>query len=239
MTERVEKTAAYIREKLAESTYYVKNPEAGAYRLEHTYRVARIGAEIARQEGIDEEAMVIGCLLHDLAYSREFVSREDWLNHGREGAAMARPYLEKLGLAPQFVEEICYGIAIHVDDKADWEGERTPLALSIGDADNIDRFDVYRLFETLDNVGFRKMTLAEKKQYVSDTRKRLDQYVDFPFATAAATALWRERVEYYREFYRRLDDQLAASVWGKTEDGCAAVPGQQAADWALGLARQY
>lgn len=238
MSERVDKTAAYIRQKLSESTYYVKNPEAGAYRLEHTYRVARIGGEIARREGMDEEAMTIGCLLHDLAYSREFVSREDWNNHGREGAVMARPYLEELGLAPEVIEEICYGIAIHVDDKADYEGERTVLALSIGDADNIDRFDVYRLYEALDGVGFRKMTLAEKKNYVDTTRQRLDQYVTYRFATEAATQLWRERIEYYREFYRRLDAQLSASVWGEDAQQ-AQAPEKDTADWVLGLARQY
>jgi len=54
-----------------------------------------------------------------------------------------------IGINPSEVDEICYGIAIHVDGKSDFKGEKTPLALSIGDADNIDRFDVYRIYDGL------------------------------------------------------------------------------------------
>src|SRR5690625_5120751 len=102
-------------------------------------RVAYIGRQIAKGEGFDQEVLVIGCLLHDLSYVQYFVEEDDWLNHGRNAAKLARPFLETLSLSSAQVDEICYGIAIHVDDEADFKGERSPLALSIGDADNIDR----------------------------------------------------------------------------------------------------
>jgi HD superfamily phosphodiesterase len=44
------------------------------YRYEHSMRVASIGAYIAREEGLDEEAMICACLLHDAAYFRGFPS---------------------------------------------------------------------------------------------------------------------------------------------------------------------
>ena len=50
MTEKIKKTEAFLREKLKESPYFQEHPEAGAYRLEHTFRVARIGMSIARAE---------------------------------------------------------------------------------------------------------------------------------------------------------------------------------------------
>ena len=52
---------------------------------------------------------------------------------------------------------MCYGIAIHIDDEADFEYERTPLAMSVGDADNIDRYDAYlRLYESLHVADYIK-----------------------------------------------------------------------------------
>lgn len=214
MTERIARTEAFLREKLKESPYFAEHPEAGEYRLEHSFRVARIGAAIARAEGMDEERMTIACLLHDVSYSRWRAdsSQEDWKNHGRESARIARPFLESLGLAPEVIEEMCYGIAIHVDDKADFSGERTAFAATVQDADNIDRFDVYRLYETLESMSFSRLSLAEKRSHVERTRQRLTEYLDLPFATAAATALWRERIDFYLDFYRRLGEQLSASV---------------------------
>nr|WP_255810122.1 hypothetical protein [Treponema denticola] len=101
--------------------------------------------------------MIIACLLHDVSYCEEFCGKEDWLNHGRNAAKISYPFLKELGLPEDRINDICYGIAIHVDDKADFEGERTPFALTVGDADNIDRFDVYRIYETLHNNNFKDM----------------------------------------------------------------------------------
>lgn len=221
---RIERTEAFLREKLGqENPYYAEHPEARTYRLEHTFRVARIGGAIARAEGMDEEAMTIACLLHDVSYCRPLLDKESWLDHGRESARIARPFLEELGLEPEVIRDICYGIAIHVDDKADFPGERTAFALTVGDADNIDRFDVYRLYETLEKIRFSKLALPEKRAHVENTTERLRKYLDMPFATPAATALWRERIGCYLDFYRRLGEQLSASV-GLGETGEEGTP---------------
>ena len=212
MTERIAKTEAFLREKLKESPFFAEHPEAGAYRLEHSFRVARIGAAIARAEGMDEELMTIACLLHDVSYCRAMLDQDTWKDHGRASARIARPFLEGLGLEPAAVEEMCYGIAIHVDDNADFPGERTAFAGTIQDADNIDRFDAYRLYETLENMSFSKLPLAAKRAHVERTRQQLEKYRDLPFATAAAAALWRDRIGFYLDFYRRLGEQLAGSA---------------------------
>ena len=141
------------------------------------------------------------------------MKKEDWLNHGRRAAAIARPFLESLELEPEKIQEICYGIAIHVDDKADFEGERTPLAISIGDADNLDRFDVYRIYETLEAKAFSKMSLCDKKETVKNSLTKLEKYRLMELGTKFATELWRERLDFYIVFYQKLFSQLNLSEY--------------------------
>ncbi|QRN82412.1 HD domain-containing protein [Chloroflexota bacterium] len=216
MTDNIKKTKAFLFKKFDESAYYahyMERKEQKDYRLEHTMRVANLGEQIARAEGLDVEALVIACLLHDVSYCEELSGEEDWLNHGRRAAAIARPFLESLDLEPERIQEICYGIAIHVDDKSDFEGERTPLAISVGDADNLDRFDAYRIYEILQMKAFSKMPIAEKKKTVTTTLERLNNYINMTLGTDFATKLWVERISFFRTFYLKLLDQLKNSEY--------------------------
>ena len=92
--------------------------------------------------------------------------RADWVNHGRRSAQIARIFLEKLDLTAEQINDICFGIAIHVDDQADFEWTRSAFCETVGDADNIDRFDAYRIYETLQNQNFSAMKLPEKGEIV-------------------------------------------------------------------------
>ncbi len=211
-TEMIAKAEHFLKEAFAESTYLKENPAQCSYRLEHSYRVANIAKTIALKEGFDITNAVIAGLLHDIAYCEEMTTREDWKNHGRRSAAIARPFLETLGLSAQAVNDICCGIAIHVDDEADFEWKRTPFCETVGDADNIDRFDAYRIYETLEYRKFSQMPLDEKKQELRSTLERLDGLKDMPMGTQAAKALWRERLAYYIGFYEKLEAQLTNST---------------------------
>ena len=206
----IERTEAFLKQKFDASPWLNAHPDKKAYRLEHTYRVANIGREIARKEGFDEVELVVACLLHDIAYYEEF-GENGWLEHGRRSAQIARPFLRELGMAEDRIEDICYGIAIHVDDEADFPGERTPFALSVGDADNIDRFDAYRILETLQHDGFLEKSLAEKTEYVGKRIARLREMLDMPLGTGTARDLWKARLNFYIAYYDRLADQLARS----------------------------
>ena len=211
MNNNIEKTKAFLLQRFDESPYYADHEDEKAYRLEHSMRVANLGERIARAENLDVEALVIACLLHDVSYCEEFKNREDKLNHGRRSAAIARPFLESLNLEPERVQEICYGIAIHVDDQADFEGERTPLAISVSDADNLDRFDAYRIYLDLEWKAFSKRPIAEKKETVTNTLEKLEKYLQVEFGTSFATQLWVERITFYRTFYQKLLTQLERS----------------------------
>jgi len=207
----IRKTSDFLKETFFSSPYLQAHPADRDYRLEHSFRVANIAKNIAEQEGLDVTNAVIAALLHDLAYCEEMHTREDWQNHGRRSAAIARPFLESLDLAADAVQQICYGIAIHVDDQADFAWERTAFCETVGDADNIDRFDAYRIYETLEYQHFSELTLEEKREKVSTMLEKLNRLKTIPFATPTATAMWLQRLEDYTAFYQKLERQLAAS----------------------------
>ena len=207
----IKQTEDFLKQKFDSGHYFSEHPDAKRYRLEHSYRVANIGREIASREGFDETEMVIACLLHDVSYCEDF-GEDGWKEHGRHAAQIARPFLEGLGLPEARVNDICYGIAIHVDDEADFAGERTAFALSIGDADNIDRFDVYRIHEILCDDGFIEKSYDEKLEYVKTRLARLEKCRELPMGTRTAEELWQERIGFYMEFFRKLAAQLESSV---------------------------
>ena len=213
--EMIAKTEAFLKETFAASTYLQANPTERDYRLEHSYRVANIAKAIAEAEGFNVTYAVIAGLLHDIAYCEEMVTREDRMNHGRRSAAIARPFLESLGLCADAVNEICYGIAIHVDDEADFQWERTPFCETVGDADNIDRFDAYRIYETLEYQSFSKMNLADKREKVASTIEKLNRFKEMKLGTATAKDLWIQRLDYYIGFYEKLKAQLdnSTTIW--------------------------
>lgn len=209
---KIRKTEEFMKTELRKLASFEDNiPRMTEYRIEHSFRVARIGAEIARAEGFDEEKTVVACLLHDIGYSVEYKDEKDYRGHGRIGAKLARPFLRSLGYAEADVNEICYGIAIHVDDEADFEGERTPLALTVGDADNIDRFDAFRLYEGLQDRDYRNLPLEEQRAYVERVLTRLPALRELPCGTKTGEALWKERIDYQIGFYRRLLRQIETS----------------------------
>lgn len=209
--ELIQKAEQFLKETLFSNPYYETNPASGNYRLEHSYRVANIGKWIAEQEGFDVTETVIACLLHDVSYGTEFTDG-NWANHGRDSARIARPFLTELGFSEDRIQDMCYGIAIHVDDKADFEGERTPFAETVGDADNLDRFDAYRIYDGLHYKNFRDMTLEQKKEHVCSTLENLNNLKNNTLGTASATALWKERISYYISFYEKLKAQLENSL---------------------------
>lgn len=211
--ELIAKAEAFIKDKFDSSEFLNAHPADKEYRLQHSYRVANIGKKIAEAEGFDVVKTVVACLLHDVAYCLTFDDLENsWENHGRNSAHMVREFLESTGMAPDCINEICYGIAIHVDDKADFEWERTPFAETVGDADNIDRFDAYRIYEGLQYRKFSEMPFAAKQQFVSDTLKRLGELREMKMGTKTAEAIWKERVDYNICFYEKLSAQLENSL---------------------------
>ncbi|MBR5943150.1 MAG: HD domain-containing protein, partial [Clostridia bacterium] len=87
----------------------------------------------------------------------------------------------------------------------------TPFALTVGDADNIDRFDAYRIHEILCRDGFTEKNFNEKLAYVTKRITKLRELKDMPVGTSAAKELWTSRLDYYIGFYEKLLRQLENS----------------------------
>ncbi len=211
-TERIRKTEAFLKDTFQNSPYLSARPQELAYRLEHSYRVANIGKQIAQAEGFDVTNMVIACLLHDISYCQEMPTRQARMDHGRLSARIAAPFLEELGIPREEAMDILCGIAIHVDDEAGFPCQRTPFAETIGDADNIDRFDAYRIYETLEHSGFRQLPLEEKQKQVETTLTQLSRLRGMKLGTATAANLWQQRLDAYMSFYQRLQLQIETSA---------------------------
>ena len=99
MASRIEKTKVFLLQKFDENPRYTEHKAEKDYRIEHTMRVANIGKQIAEAEDMDTEALVIACLLHDVSYCEEMKEKEDWFNHGRRAAAIARPFWNPCSLS--------------------------------------------------------------------------------------------------------------------------------------------
>ena len=209
MKEMIKRADEFMVKEIMKMEYYQDNNRRMAeYRIEHSRRVANIAKNIAASEGFDEDYAYIGGLLHDIGYAIDYKTKEEYCNHGRYGAVIARPFLLELGISEDIVNEICYGIAIHVDDEADFKGERTPLALCIGDADNIDRFDAFRLYESVLDANYRELPLKEQGEFCTKRINRLKLLIDFPMASKTARDLWQEKINYQISFLERLKKQV-------------------------------
>ena len=208
-----ELTAKFLKDELSKMIeLFPEEKRAIEYRYEHSLRVASIALDIAKKEGLDEDRCYIGALLHDLGYSVPYDNPKEYVNHGRIGAKLARPFLESLGYSEEEVNEICYGIAIHVDDKADFEGKRTALAVTIGDADNIDRYDAFRIYDRLTWVDYKNLSLEKQREHVDTVLSSLNKYLDYECATRTATLMWKEKISFQLEFYNRQKKQIENST---------------------------
>ena len=209
--ENIKRALAFLQETFAQSEYFAAHPQEREYRYRHSLRVANICRLIAEAEDLDRETLVISGLLHDIAYCNTFEGPDGYKEHGRLSARIAEPFLRSLPLEEKQVADILYGIAAHVDDDAGMPGEKTALTMTVGDADNIDRFDAYRIVEGLNYDGFEALPAAEQLALLDKRLAGLERNMGLEFFTPTATALWREKLAFQQVFFRKLREQLAVA----------------------------
>ena len=200
MQERIEKTAAYVRNYLFEMAEKRDGPYVDPdYRYQHTLRVAQFGKLIAEKEGANVEHVVVACLLHDMAH---FDDDDHYRDHGRLAARICRPFLSSLGYSDEEVTAICYAVAVHVDGEADFEHPTSLEASAVTDADNIDRFSAYRilLYCQPEVYHFKGLVekLTERLKVLKDYRsKRLME-------TETGHQMFNEQLDRQIEFYEAI-----------------------------------
>jgi len=202
-SERVDRIAAYVEAQYRRASDGMEwHPVFGAdYRWEHTLRAVQYGKTIAEEEGIDVEHAVVACLLHDIAYFFEG-DGDDWKDHGRDGARIARPVLLEAGFSEPETAEICYAIAVHVDGEPDTPHPHTPLADLVSDSDNVDRFSAYRcvLWCMTERDDFQAMA-----EMLRGRIERLQQYAEkSPLETATGQRLFAAKVDMQLAFFREI-----------------------------------
>lgn len=180
-------------------------------RWEHTLRVAEVGLTIAREEGLDGEALYLACLLHDVGYVR-CKTPEDYDNHGAICARMAEEFLRSIGYDGEKAAAICYGILIHTLQEQDYPRPATAFELSVGDADNIDRFDAFRFTLRLQDHDLEAQTPQEIMTLCAQRIARIEGYRRLPLGIAAVQRLWRECLDMHLHFYRRLQRQMEVTL---------------------------
>lgn len=206
----IRKTEIFLKEQLDECEYYQWHPDKKARQLEHAYRTAHAAGEIARREGLNEEGLIIGALLHDVGYCQCAPKNRE--EHGRIAARIARPFLERLDLGAERVREICYGIAIHVDGKADFPGEATPFALSIRDAERVDRYGAYEIYVDMSMIDFLRNDSGTRKDLIVDRLGFIQRELEKKRGTETGRRMITECLLIQQQFYMRL---LKQTMWGK------------------------
>ena len=203
----IETTRQYVKTRFLTEL----NREDGYYRYTHTLRVADIGARIARAEGLDEEMLVLGCLLHDIGYVA-CKTKLDYADHGLKSAEIAADYLAAQGYDPAKAESICYGIRVHTQEDSERIRPATVLEDCVSDADNIDRFDAWRFSRSLHWDGLDKLTVPQMKKLAVTRCQRMEQLRLLRFATETGRKLWNENLDLWLDFYSRLEKQMDAAL---------------------------
>lgn len=106
---------------------------------------------------------------------------------------------------------MCYGIAIHVDGRADLPGEVTASALSIGDADDVDHFDAYRIYDTMEYVGFRNLKIEDKRKWLKEKLYWINWRIGEKSGTETARKMIEERLLYQWQYYEKALEQMRHS----------------------------
>mgnify|MGYP002713123616 CR=1 FL=1 len=175
------------------------------YRWRHTLRVAQRGMHLAEQEGADLEIVTAACMLHDIA---KLSNKEQGVEHGRVGAKMVRPILQKLGFKKKKIDPICYAIARHVDGKAGYKYPHTLEADVVSDADKIDRFSAYRTTLKL------RSRAKSHRNYLRMVERQLSHLKKLrkkpPTRTESGTRIFREQLDLQIAFLETVlaDDEL-------------------------------
>lgn len=178
------------------------------YRWKHTLRVVQYGKRIAEQESAEVEIVMAACLLHDIS---KFDAEDYGVEHGRVSARIARPFLETLGYSQAQVNNICFSIAVHVDDKADFDHPVTVESKIVSDADNIDRFGAYRLLIQFGDTGnYEKLIEKAATRLLTLKKYRAGGIL----GTAPGEELFNRQLDLQIHFLERLveDSQLTMEL---------------------------
>jgi len=89
--------------------------------------------------------------------------------------------------------------------------EETVFALSIGDADDVDRFDAYRIYDAMEYADFRNLKIEDKRQWLREKLDWISWRLGEKSGTETARRMIAERLLYQRQYYEKVLEQMARS----------------------------
>lgn len=172
--------------------YLLKNDSW--HRTYHTKQTVRLAIALAKKENADIEKCVVSAWLHDIAKYQE----KDNIDHGDEGAKIARSFLIGLNFPKKDAEEISYAIKQH--NKNGYK--KTIESKIIWDADKLQGIGAYGLLRI---YGFY---ISEGKNQEEAYRLSLKEQSIFlkNFYTPAAKKIAKEKISFLESFCSDYND---------------------------------
>ncbi|MFB6153581.1 MAG: HD domain-containing protein [Halodesulfurarchaeum sp.] len=166
------------------------------YRFNHILNVVKLGTQIARKEGADEDVVRVAALFHDIA---KLDADQDV--HAEEGARVAREYLESHGdYPPSFTDQVCRAIENH-SHQGDLEDVSLETRCLI-EADLLDKVGANGTALMLLRMGYEARTHMDAADMVQRVLERGRDALNRVESDAAESIAQQrlKRVKWFREW---------------------------------------
>jgi uncharacterized protein len=204
------------------------------HNMEHTMRVYNMAVHLAEGENVDLEIIKFAALLHDIGGQKEIQDKTGKTDHALIGAEMAKSILEEVGLPAEKIKHIQDCIVSHR-----YKTENQPKTLEariIFDADKLDAVGAIgvarafvwvgnnkaRIYYKPDNLdNYIKENLGGKINGRIQDKSKHSFQIEFEtkikfladkLYTEKAKKIGRERIEYFKSFLDRLENEIKAQL---------------------------
>jgi uncharacterized protein len=207
-----------------------------AHDIDHIMRVYNLAMTIAKTENnVDMDVLRAGVLLHDIGGAKESGDPSGQTDHAIIGAKMAKPILEKFGMASDKIKHIQECILSHryrtnnkpesIEAKIVYDADKLETVGAIGIArafswigkhrakihkkvDSIKEYAKENLTEGM--INGRIMDKSKHSIYINYETK--DKFLLENLYTESAKKIGKERLTYYKEFLDRLDKEVIGEL---------------------------
>lgn len=222
MITKIEKVKKFAEKHLA-------NDSDSAHNMEHVMRVYNLAIKFAEGERADLDVIKIAVLLHDIGGAKERKDPSGKIDHAVESAKLAKPFLEKLGLAKNKIKHILNCIVSHR-----YRSEQKPKTLEakiVFDADKLETVGAIGIARAFVWVGknnahiYKKANIEEYAKEnlcgkingrIQDKTKHSPQInwetkdkhvVDYLY-TQKAKQIARKRIGFSKKFFSKLEKEI-------------------------------
>ena len=220
-----------MKEKIKQIKQIVeKELSCSAHNMEHVMRVYNLSLLLARNQKIDIEVLQIAALLHDIARIKEDKDNSGKINHAILGAKKAEKILKNLNYSKDKIEKIKHCILSH-RFRSEHKPE-TKEAMILFDADKLDVLGAVGVARCYMFAGQQKQSIFSNfsiKKYIKNNlvggkidgriknSSKHTSNIEFEIKlkniskklyTLKAKKLAEKRIEYMKEFFKRLEEEI-------------------------------